>query len=367
MNGDETFLPNWTSAPGDTIVDIICSRNLSREDFAHLIGLSHGDVDDLVQGNSTITLSVARRLNETLGSSVEFWMSRDFQYRQDIKRLDVDEEDWINQLPLGDMIKFGWITPVPHPAEELDACLRFFSVSTVLEWRDKYASLHEMAAFRTSPSFDSSPAAVATWLRQGEIEAEPIACASWNPGRFQDALDQIRPLTREKDPHRFIPELQMICARSGVAVVVVRAPSGCRASGSTRFISSDKAILQLSFRHLTDDHFWFTFFHEAGHLLLHGERDFFAASLKQKNTWILEGLGISDSDEDEANQFAFRTLVPDEFRMRLNTVPTTRREVVRLAHRLGISSGIVVGQLQHLGRISFQQLNGLKRRYSWND
>ena len=368
MTGSEGFQPDWTSAPGGTIVDILQERNIPEVGFASFLGLTAEDTNDLLRGRSTVTITVARQLTRVLGASVEFWMSRDFQYRQDARRLQEGEEGWLRQLPLGDMIKFGWLSPPPHPSEELAACLRFFAVSSVPEWRKNYGSLQEMAAFRSSPSFDSRHGAIAAWLRQGEIEAEEIECQPWHPERFQETLSHIRSLTRQKDPNLFIPTLQKGCSENGVAVVIVRSPSGCRASGATRFVSKNKAILQLSFRYLTDDHFWFTFFHEAGHLLLHGEKHFFSAILEGQRPWILEGPEVPLTEEEqEANRFAADTLIPGEFQPELLEIPTEGREVIRFARRVGVSPGITVGQLQHHGRIGYHQMNGLKRRFAWQD
>ena len=112
----------------------------------------------------------------------------------------------------------------------------------------------------------------------------------------------------------------------------------------------------LSFRYLTDDHFWFTFFHESGHLLLHNKRLF------------LEGAETPDTAEElEANEFAARTLVPLSFYSEMLSLPTANLEVIRFARRTGVSPGIIVGQLQHEGRLPRNWLNGLKRRYRWED
>lgn len=365
------FHPNWASAPGDTIADILRERDISDVEFAKLIGYATADANDLIKGHATITLSVARRLKQVLGGSVEFWMARDYQYRQDISRFREADQEWLNELPVGDMIKFGWLKPTPHPSEEIASCLHFFNLPSVRVWREEYAGLHQMAAFRTSPSFDSRPASVAAWLQQGKIEAEAIECSPWDPKRFQQSLSSIRSLTKIKDPKRFVPELQKRCAESGVAVAIIRAPSGCRASGAVRFISRNKALLQLSFRYLSDDHFWFTFFHEAGHLLLHGERNFFSETLRGERSCMLEWIDtISTPEEEEANEFAASTLIPPEFQSQLTNLPIDPRKVIRFAVRVGVSPGIVVGQLQHLGQpmgIGYNQLNGLKRRYSWED
>jgi HTH-type transcriptional regulator/antitoxin HigA len=351
----EEFRPDWVSPPGDTIKDVLKERSLSLAEFAESIGQTVQEGRELLEGRATITIATARRLERVLGASVEFWMSRDFQYRQDVTRLCEADEGWLAELPISDMIRFGWLKPVPYPSDEVTACLRFFDVPSIRAWRAAYRGLQESVAFRSTRSFESRPAAVAAWLRQGEIEGNAIACHRWNPRRFQESLSAVRTLTRDKEPGRFLPKLRDLCAASGVAVAVVRAPSGCPASGATRFLSPDKALLLLSFRYLSDDQFWFSFFHEAGHLLMHGDRLFLEGMDKEPMT-----------EEVEANDFAGRTLVPSEFQQALLSLPLDGREVIRFARKLGVSPGIVVGQLQHHGKINFRQLSKLKRRFSWS-
>ncbi len=357
MATEQEFRPDWVSPPGDTIGDLLRERQLSITEFAQRIGQTPEHVRDLLQGRLTITIAIARQLERVLGASVEFWMSRDFQYRHDIPDYPLPDKEWLDELPVGDMVKFGWLKPAPRPSEELSACLRFFDVPSVAAWHRTYAVLQEVVAFRTSLSFESRPASVAAWLRRGEIEAGAIDCGPWNPGRFHESLSKIRPLTRVKDPKRFIPKLQEICATGGVAAVILRAPNGCRASGATRFLSQTKALLLLSFRYHSDDQFWFSFFHEAGHLLLHGSRAFF-----------LEGDDApATAKEREANDFAARVLLPPELQQDMLCLPLDGREVMRFARRARISPGIVVGQLQHHGRIKYRQLNKLKRRFEWRE
>jgi HTH-type transcriptional regulator / antitoxin HigA len=357
MANSREFCPDWTSTPGDTIVDILEERGLSFTEFAQRIEQTPEYAEDLLQGRAAITIAIARRLERVLGASVEFWMSRDFRYREDIAKFPLEDKQWLDELPVGDMITFGWLKPTPHPSEELAACLRFFDVPSVAAWRQAYANLQEMAVFRTSCSFDSRPAAVAAWLRQGEIEGGAIECSPWDPKRFQESLSIIRSLTREKDPKRFIPKLQKLCADSGVAVSIVRVPSGCRASGATRFLSPSKPLLLLSFRYLSDDQFWFSFFHEAGHLLLHSDQPLF-----------IEGVDTpSTTEEQEANDFAASILVPPKFQQELLSMPLDGRQVIRFARKVGVSPGIIVGQLQHHRTITYRQLNGLKRRFRWGE
>ena len=216
--------------------------------------------------------------------------------------------------------------------------------------------MQAQTAFRTSPSFDANPAAVIAWLRQGEIESFRIRCGPWDCQKVQETIPSLRQLTRRKDPETFLPELTRYCASSGIAVVIVRAPRGCRVSGAVRFVEHDKALLQLSFRYLSDDQFWFTFFHELGHLLLH----------EPKEVILEEVDGSVTKEEEEANSFSANVLVPEQSRASMMKLRTSR-EVIKFARRIGISPGIIVGQLQHLGKLRYNQLNKLKRRYSWTE
>jgi len=354
MNEITSFLPDWVSPPGETINDILNERGQSIAEFAKGMDNSIGYARQLLNGYVQITDIVANNLAALFGVSAGFWLKRESQFRDGLARLAKNEE-WLKELPVSDLVKFKWIRNPTETPDKIAACLDFFGVPTVADWREKYSGSARLAAFKTSESFDSAEASVLTWLRKGEIDASAMKCSSWSPERMRAALPAIRSLTREKDPAVFIPALQKKCAECGVAVVIARAPTGCRASGATRFISEHKALLMLSFRHLSDDHFWFTFFHEVGHLLLHS-----------KTALHLEGGDLcSGKEEQEANEFASDTLISAEDQLTMKTLPVDGRAVMRFARHVGVSAGIVVGQLQHLGIFTHKQLNNLKIRYRW--
>jgi len=356
------FQPEWMSPPGATICDLLEQHNLSRERFSEMTGYSLERVDRLLSGRLSITQDVADALQKLVGGSAEFWLSREDQYRNDISHLQAKGDlhaarAWLNELPVRDMKKFGWIKAGGGNVikSDLDQCLRFFDVASVSEWRKKYHGVMSAVSFRTSLSFESQPGPVLTWLRYGEMQATKIKCRAWNAKGFRTTLPKIRQLTRNKDPNSFLPILKKLCAEHGVALVIARAPAGCHASGATRFIAPDKAMMLLSFRYLSDDQFWFTFFHEAAHLLLHSHRALF----------IEDGNDVNQDEEDDANRFAEDILVPPEYRKTVKNVSLTKLSIIQLAVKLGISRGILVGQLQHMKRLSPRQFNRLKRRFNW--
>lgn len=358
MTESDDFRPDWFSPPGATIADALEERSLSSSDLAQRLGRPTDEVAGLLNGQTRITTDLAASLARVLGASASFWITREAQYRDDLRRLAPEgpsDADWLRGVPFADMVKYGWLPPTPLSAR-LSACLKFFDVGDLPEWRSRYSDVIEMTTFRTSPTFESVPEATAAWLRRGEISGAAIHCEPWSAVRFREAMPELRALTRKKDPAVFVPELRKRCAECGVAVVIARSPTGCRASGATRFVADDRALLLLSFRYLSDDQFWFSFFHEAGHLLLHpGRRTF------------LEGLGAGTKEEEEANDFAAATLIPPKFQADLLKLRLEVKDIAKFARTVGVGPGIVIGQLQHRRRIPRNHWNGLKVRFTWDE
>lgn len=353
-----TFQPIWASPPGDTIAEILSEKGMSHKQLAELMCLPETKVDKLLKGKISISKKMASKLETTIGSTSSYWLKRDSQYREDLIRYKEETSErraWIKSLPVKDMLNYGWIDNTY--SKEL-ACLNYFEVSTVDEWHKKYNSILAITAFRTSNSFDSKPESVVTWLRRGELLSEKVISDTWNVSSFLDAVNEARAITRERDPEIFIPKLQQIFSKCGVAVVAEKTPKYCRTSGAAFFISPIKAVIMLSGRHLSDDHFWFSFFHEAGHILLHGNKKLFL-EFDDANKNV-------DDDEKEADIFAENILIPAEHQKEFLSLNSRDwKRILKFARKINTSAGIVLGQLQHKNVVDHRHLNRLKKRYKW--
>lgn len=359
MTSAQEFRPRWASPPGESIKDAYEEHGLSPSAFAVSIGLDPSYLPELLAGSEPISIDLARRIVNSIGGSVEFWLARDGQYRDNLSRIEAD--DWATNFPIVQMASLGWIDRPNDWQSQIEVCFDFFNVNDLQEWRTRYGSILENAKLRTSNKVTSNPSAVAAWLRQAEIEANRIHCAAWNPEEFRKALSEIRRLTRVSDPKRFLPLLQSICSNSGVAVVTVRTPPGCPASGAVWRSTAQVPLIALSARYLSDDHFWFTFFHEAGHLLMHDPTNLFVDEFEKENT------RPSSHEEIEADAFATNILMPKSARKELSKGRPTPALLHRLAREGEVSTGILVGQLQYRGNIGFNSVfNKLKKRYRWN-
>ena len=362
MNTQTGFAPQWASPPGETIADFLVARGWTPTELATRLEESTTAVEQLLSGAMPITVGLARRLNQVIGSSVSFWLARDLQYREDLQRIQAMTTAWTDALPTAQMIEWGWVDA--HAGNDFKSLLDFFAVPSVPAWNQQYSGIFESVAFRTSASFEPDYGATVSWLRQGERLAAHIECEPWDPDRLLATLRSVRKLTRVGKPQRFVPKLRSSLAKCGVAVAIVRPPEGCRASGAAVWLSSTKALVILSARHLADDHFWFTFYHECGHLLLHGDRELFIDE-EYSDLATLTAPRADGDQESEANSFVIEELLTREIEKALQRVELSYEAVLRLSARAGIAPGILVGQLQKSGRLGHDRLNKLKRRYRW--
>lgn len=356
MNKTLPFSPNWATYPGCTIKDILTEKKVSIDEFAKKMNIDLKAIELLLCGKLSIDEDIATKLEISLGSTKEFWLKREEQYKKGVENIN-EINSWLKLIPSKDMLKFGWIE---NNNNLYKSCLEFFDVINLNEFKNKYGSILNTVSFRKSSAFISEDISLISWIRRAEILSENYNCRKWDKELFINVLEsKIKPLTRKKNPKQFLPELIQLCKDCGVAVVIVPTPQKCTASGVTKFINKDKALLVLSFRYLTDDQFWFTFFHEAGHLILHNHK-----SLRIES----ESNAKSAEDEElEANLFASEMLVHYNLKKELYSLKSDKRKILEFAMRAGVSPGIIIGQMQHYRIISPSYLNGYKKRYTWED
>ena len=353
---DAICAADWVSAPGRTMLEMLDESSRSVLDLASHLGCGRGAVEALLAGEQTVTETTAALLSTFFQTTTSFWVKRESQFRARLELMKANGgSEWMKKLPLADMVAFQWVG-AGSDSERLIQCLNFFECSGIAEWERRYGAVLNRTLFRKSTAFDSEVESVSAWLRQGERLARLVNTPLWSPTNLRAQLSSLRALSRVSDPSKFVPELVRICSSAGVAVVVVRTPQRCPASGAARFLSPEKAVIQLSFRHLSDDHFWFSLFHEIGHLLLHGEETIHLEETDRQN----------GKEEEEANEFAADVLVPRAERTRMLGLGEDTRSIVRFATQIGTSPGIVVGQMQHYGVIEHSRMNALKKRYIWN-
>jgi HTH-type transcriptional regulator/antitoxin HigA len=352
------FVSEEPVPPGETIAEILDVRGISQTDFALLLGRSTKNVNQLVSGVAPITHELAIDLERVLDVPAAFWNSAEARYRDLLARRQQKDKlaadaVWAKGFPLKEMADRDWIARESGPAERTEETLCYFGVSSPEAWQDYWGSPRRLAA-RMTAAYTADIPALTAWLRRGEIEAQDVETEPYDAARFREALVRLRGATVER-PAVWQPLLTTECAAAGVAVVFVPELPKIRCHAVSRWLTPDKALIQLCLRYRTDDQMWFSFFHEAAHILKHGKKRLF-----------LDDLAADSPDETEADRFAADSLIPPaEFAVFVAQGKPTRPSVQGFARRIGIAPGIVVGRLQHDGVIEQSWMNDLKVRLEW--
>lgn len=352
------FDPDYVVAPGETLKESIDAQGISQVQLAQRTGLTEKTISQIINGIAPITYDTAGKLELVTGVSAKFWNRRELGYREALAQRKelaalAKNKAWLREIPLDELVDQEFVEPSEDVGTLVHRVLRFFGVSSVDAWRKTL--LAPSVQYRSNKANAKYPGFVAAWLRMGELQAEALHCESFNAQEFRRLLRQeVRELTTTS-ARVWLKKLPELCAQAGVAVVLTREIPKAAVSGAARWLSKkETALIQVSLKFRTDDQLWFSFCHEAGHVLLHGRR----------KLYVDYGADNETEEEREANAFARDLLIPPEHVAQLPHL-RSKALVRRFASSIGVSPGIVVGRLQHDGLMPRSHCNDLKKKYHW--
>ncbi len=353
------FNPDYAIPPGATLLETIEDLGMTQTELAQRMGRPLKTINEIIAGTAQIMPETALQLEKVTSIPAAFWNTAESNYRERLARLadaerQQDKVGWLDQFSYSQMASLALVPALANKVERVGQLLRYFAVATPKQWESTYGEL--CGAARESGKFKAELGDLSAWLRAGELLAQKCDCLPYDKENFLANLRKIRVLTA-KNPAEAWPEVCRLCATSGVAVVLVPELPKTHVAGFTRWLASDKALIQLSLRYKTDDSLWFTFFHEAAHILLHGKRDVF-----------IEYRGLENPKETEANAWACDFLIsPADWNTYLAKLPPRPglTAITGFARQQGIAPSVVLGRLQHHEkRVSPGSFNSLKHKVS---
>jgi HTH-type transcriptional regulator/antitoxin HigA len=365
----KSWTPRWSIHPGVILEEHLEARELSQAEFARRAGLTKKLVSTIIAGKNPVTAESAIAFERVLGMRAYIWvrMQADWELHRarSEESFGASVSDWLKPFPISELKKRGVLPHVKEETRLAEAMLSFLELGSIdayqaamREWRPQY---------RHARTFESSPDELRVWLQLGKHEAEKVDSVAFDRDRFVACAQRVRALTK-LSAEQFVPRLQTECAAAGVRVVFVKPFKGTKLSGAAFWPSTDTGpIVQLSLRHKTNDHLWFSFFHEAAHVVLH--------SLDKQQVFADDDQGQGDGLEKEADEWAATMLVPKEAFSELKrevrecsqAAMSCKPIINQWATELGIHAGILVGMLQHDGELPWSHLNAMKQRLAWAD
>ena len=346
------------SHPGETLKEVLESNNMTQKELSARIGITPKHLNLIISGKADISTETAFKLEKVFSLSASFWNNLQRQYDEDKmaileeQQISEEEKSLYDAGVYSQIVSYGYLQRETKIERKIIQLRDFFGVSNLLNVKP---TIYANALFRKSMKVTTNDFALAAWMKICEIETDAITVRSGlDIDKLKSKLGEIKSLNT-LDPNVIVENLERIFAECGVAFAVVKNIKGAPVQGFIRKINN-KVRLCVTLRNKYADIFWFTLFHEIGHLL-DTQNEFFVDFRS-----VDRGVGA----EKIADEFATQQLINKAAYIQfVRDGDFTRLSVQRFANDNGLLPGILVGRLQHDGYLNNSQLNNMRVQYVW--
>lgn len=339
------YTPRLVSHPGATLAAKLHEMGMSIREFAVRATKPEKTILAVIKGESSITPDMAVIFETVTLIPAHFWLSRQRNYdecqaRQRMEQRIAESMEWADCFPVKNMVSYGWIPASEDAISKTKTLLQFFAVNSREAWENYYLNQQLKVAFRISLRSTVNPYSISAWLRQGDRQAESLALqGEYTKKNLKIMIPRMKEVMVEASDAWEI-KLQQLCAQCGIKLIYTPPLPNAPIIGATRWIASKYPCIQMAIDGIPYDVFWFSFFHEVAHILLHGKKDFFLENVDYENKKI--------DKERAADSFAANVLLSSEEELEIiENNDFSESAIVDYAVKFGTHPSIIIGRLQH--------------------
>lgn len=357
------------SHPGTSLHAAMSRAGFTNRDLAEATGTTPENIAQIVKGKDSISPDFAIALGPVFdGIPSQFWANRQFLYDAAIQHNEENNRIYKPQLPAfrrhfpvtvyNDLVEQGYVQWNAPPAERVRSVCEMFGTESLAEWCESQPEKR----FRNSPVQSEARGALTAWLWKGEMLAEQRAqqiSSAYDRERLLQVAVKLRGLT-SGSPADSLESVRTELSSAGVVFVALPHIKKCGVRGASWRLDSGHHAIQVNDHGKSADRFWFTLFHEIGHVFNGDESSLDSDSDDYPNQ---QGQGR----EGAADRFAIDLLIPpSEWSSFENDFPFTKMKITRFAERSGIHPSIVAGRLAKLQKIKWRFANQFKSPFDLN-
>lgn len=346
--------------PGETLSDILVERGISQAELAARTGVTRAYVCNVIAGKKDISAKFAFALEYALGVSKSFWINLQANY--DAELLEVSEAETITDEErnargcLKDIVKYlREIGKLPLRESVDDSILslrKTLQISNIANLKDMVPK----GAFRMSVNSKVDPYVMGAWIRLCQLAGEKRNITTkFDVEKIDELVDKAK-LVMCNEEESIQKSLIKLFGEYGIDFSVVRNFRGAPVQG---FISKKKDgtyQIVLTIRGSYADIFWFSLFHELGHIV---------------NGDVNSSINFIDYDgnadiEIGADVFASSSLIDtgayEEF---VRCADFSLSAIKTFAESQQIRPYILIGRLQREKLLEYNRYSSEKIRYKW--
>lgn len=356
-----TYLSDLAIHPGEFLEETIEEIGMTQAELSKRLGRPQQAINEIIKGKKSITPETALELEDVLGIPSHIWIGLESEYqmvlakKEELKQME-EESKLLEKFPYADLVKLGFVKGTRKVVEKVDELKRFFGVAKLIQIPQ--VKTYE-AAFRVANQDNISNEAIASWIQAIRLKAKEVETEKFDKKKLKENLSKIKTLMNI-ELNQAIKEIKEILNSCGIALVMMPHFKNTKVHGATFWLDNDKAVIAMTLRGSFSDVFWFSFFHEIGHILLHPKREVFLED-EYSNQKLKK-------QEDEADKFASEILISKkDYNEFISANKLTKSSVISFSEKLDIKPSIIVGRLMHDQIIKFNdyEFSSLRDRYKW--
>jgi HTH-type transcriptional regulator/antitoxin HigA len=335
-------------APDQLIDALLKEKGWTNRVLAIVLGMDETMVSRIVNGKRPIDADLAVILEEAFAVPAEHFLELQQSYDLAQARLSAPHDPiretrahLFGKLPVGEMIKRGWINAkdVKDPMVQPEL-VRFFGVNRVED-----IEILPHAAKKTEVNTEPTPVQLA-WLYRVRKIASEMLVQRYAPYGATQAVSKLKPLLTAPEEARKVPR---VLAEHGIRFLIVESLPSAKIDGVCFWLNDASPVIALSMRFDRIDNFWFVLRHELEHVARgHGlSKMMLDAELEGENA----GTGAQiDEEERIANAAAAEFCVPkkmmDAFIARKAPI-FGEKDILAFSKMISVHPGLIAGQLRH--------------------
>lgn len=348
--------------PGETIADVLEDRGITQAELASRAGVSPAYVSNVIAGKKGISANFAMGLEYALGVPKSFWLNLQANYEAEL--LEVNEEQTITdeerkvREDLKDIVKYLRKQGKMLIGENKDGSI--LSLRKVLQISN-ITNLKEMiptGAFRMAGNVAVNPNVLGAWIRLCQLAGnDKTISAKFEKKYTNDLIQEIKSIMCCKNAE-LQRDLKNVMEKYGIDFSVVKNFRGAPVHGYISQKNDGIYQMVLTIRGAFADIFWFSLFHEIGHIV-NGDIG--------KNLKFLD-YGNDYDKELAADLFASNMLLsPESYKAFIQRNDFSIEAICRYAESQHVMPYIVIGRLQKEKYLAYTMYSKYKLRYKWSD
>ncbi len=343
--------------PGETLKEMLEDMNMTQRELAMRTDVKEPHISGIVNCQKPISVSFAKKLEYALGVDASFWINLQANYEKELA--DFEEINQISSEELAILQKLKSITEYAQDIRLLNPDAQ--GSMLVIEWRKRLnvsslariPEISQTGAYRLVVADNVDPLVLFTWLRICDLSTKnQLVNQELNIDRLKSKLHLIRRLTFE-DVDTIHSRLKEYFVECGIRFAIVKHFTGAPVQGVIKKNNDGTLNLIMTLRRKFADVFWFTLFHEIGHILNGDIED-----------QLIDYEDTKSEIEDQADEFAANILIAEEmYNLFVEAGDYSLLRIRQFCSEQNIPAYILIGRLQRNKHLEYHQYVQEKIKY----